>query len=71
MPVAWEQLPELKSGAQWTIANAREALSFQSEDPWATYRTTKQTLAKAMKRLGYQAHRSAKPRGQPSKASLD
>ena len=37
MPVAWEQLPTLKSGAQWTIATAREYLSFQKDDPWADY----------------------------------
>ena len=37
MPVSWEQLPALKSGAQWTIATAREYLSFQKSDPWADY----------------------------------
>ena len=39
MPVSWEQLPALKSGAQWTIATAREYLSFQKSDPWADYWT--------------------------------
>ena len=39
MPVAWEQLTALKSGAQWTIATAREYLSFQKDDPWADYWT--------------------------------
>jgi bifunctional non-homologous end joining protein LigD len=53
MPVDWSQLGSLKSGAQWTITNAREYLSFQKEDPWAGYWRCKQTLAKAMKRLGY------------------
>jgi bifunctional non-homologous end joining protein LigD len=53
MPVDWSQLGSLKSGAQWTIANAREHLSFQKEDPWAGYWDSKQTLGKAMKRLGY------------------
>src|SRR5262249_14487052 len=28
MPIAWEQLEAIKSGAQWTIADAREHLSF-------------------------------------------
>ena len=45
MPVAWEQLPALKSGAQWTITTAREYLAFQQTDPWADYWTTRQTLA--------------------------
>ena len=53
MPVSWEQLPSLKSGAQWSIATAREYLSFQKSDPWADYWKSKQTLAKAMKKLGF------------------
>jgi bifunctional non-homologous end joining protein LigD len=51
MPVAWEQLERLKSGAQWNVQTAREYLSFQKDDPWADYWTTKQTLTQAMKRL--------------------
>lgn len=51
MPVNWEQLSELKSGSQWTIATAREYVSFQHSDPWAEYWTTKQTLTAAMKAL--------------------
>src|SRR6185312_12013172 len=35
MPVSWEQLGELKSGSQWTIATAREYVSFQQSDPWS------------------------------------
>jgi len=53
MPVSWEQLPSLKSGAQWTIATAREYLSFQKADPWADYWTSRQSLTAAMKALGY------------------
>jgi len=53
MPVDWSQLASLKSGSQWTISNAREHLSFQKDDPWAGYWSCKQTLGKAMKRLGY------------------
>ena len=55
MPVSWDQLPALKSGAQWTIATAREYLSFEKTDPWADYWTSKQTLTRAMKTLGYNA----------------
>ncbi|MFP3647242.1 DNA ligase D [Paraburkholderia sp. SIMBA_054] len=51
MPVSWEQLPELKSGAQWTVQTAREYLSFQTQDPWAAYWTTVQSLASAIRRL--------------------
>lgn len=53
MPVGWDDLAGLKSGAHWTIATAREHLSFQSEDPWADYWTTRQPLGEAMKRLGF------------------
>ena len=51
MPVAWEQLMALKGGAQWTIATAREYLSFEQVDPWAGYWTKRQTLAAGMKKL--------------------
>jgi bifunctional non-homologous end joining protein LigD len=59
MPVDWSQLGSLKSGAQWTIRNAREYLSFQKDDPWAGYWSCRQTLTKAMKRLGYNTEATA------------
>jgi bifunctional non-homologous end joining protein LigD len=52
MPVSWEQLSDLKSGAHWTVQTAREYLSFQTQDPWEAYWSTGQSLASAMKRLG-------------------
>ncbi|CAD6543044.1 DNA ligase D [Paraburkholderia metrosideri] len=51
MPVSWEQLHDLKSGAHWTVQTAREYLSFQTQDPWADYWTTRQSLVAAAKRL--------------------
>lgn len=51
MPVSWEQLSELKSGAQWTVQTAREYLSFRAGDPWADYGSTPQSLAPAIKLL--------------------
>jgi hypothetical protein len=51
MPLAWDDPPKLKSGAEWTIANAREHLLFQTSDPWAEYWKKKQTLKGAMKNL--------------------
>jgi len=53
MPVAWDDLGQLKSGSQWNIRTAREYLSFQAEDPWEGYWKKRQPLAEAMKRLGY------------------
>ena len=36
-PIAWDELPEIRSGAHWTISDARDRLSFQKVDPWADY----------------------------------
>ncbi|ADU36989.1 DNA ligase D [Variovorax paradoxus] len=54
IPVSWDDLGSLKSGSQWNVRTAREHLSFQTEDPWAGYWKTRQPLAQAMKRLGYE-----------------
>ena len=51
MPVAWDELPEIESGAHWTISDARDRLSFQKADPWADYWRCKQTMTAAMKAL--------------------
>ena len=51
IPVSWEQLTELKSGAQWNVQTAREYLSFQSENPWADYWSSEQSLNTATRRL--------------------
>ncbi|PRX33362.1 ATP-dependent DNA ligase LigD phosphoesterase module /ATP-dependent DNA ligase LigD polymerase module [Paraburkholderia sp. BL18I3N2] len=51
MPVSWEQLSDLKSGAHWTVQTAREYLSFQTQDPWGAYWSAKQSLASAIMRL--------------------
>jgi bifunctional non-homologous end joining protein LigD len=51
MPIAWDELAEVRSGAHWTISQARDRLSFQKLDPWADYWTCRQTLTAAMKRL--------------------
>ncbi|MFE8643894.1 hypothetical protein ACFX58_02270 [Sphingomonas sp. NCPPB 2930] len=52
MPVAWEQLPDLTGGAQWTIATACEYLGDQKDDPWAGYWKKRQSLGPAAQRLG-------------------
>ncbi|WP_280156202.1 DNA ligase D [Piscinibacter sp. XHJ-5] len=53
IPVAWDELPDLTSGAHWTIVNAHERLD-TGDDPWADYAKTRQTLTKAMKAIGFQ-----------------
>ena len=52
MPIDWDELPDVKRADQWTLANARDRLSFQKEDPWREYATTKQTLTRGLKILG-------------------
>jgi bifunctional non-homologous end joining protein LigD len=55
VPITWEALPELKSSAQWSIATAREYLSFERSDPWADYWSCRQTLTRAIKTLAASA----------------
>src|SRR6185436_3592014 len=43
MPVAWDELAGLHGGAQWSIATAREHLSFEKADPWAGFWACRQT----------------------------
>ncbi len=58
MPVSWDELSKIKSGSQWTIATAREYLSFQAVDPWAGYWKKKQSLTASMKTLGFKPGKS-------------
>jgi bifunctional non-homologous end joining protein LigD len=53
MPLAWDALDDIKSGAHWHVGNARDALSLQTVDPWAAMAGTKQLLTPAMKTLGF------------------
>lgn len=51
IPIAWDELPEIRGGDHWTISDARDRMSFQKVDPWAEYWACKQTLTAAMKAL--------------------
>jgi len=62
MPLGWDELGALQRSDQWTVRTAREYLSFQQADPWADYRTCKQTLAAGMKALGLKTE-ARHPRG--------
>jgi bifunctional non-homologous end joining protein LigD len=54
MPLAWDELAALKSGSQFTIADALQHLQRRKADPWADHARSKQTLKRAMKALGVQ-----------------
>jgi len=51
MPISWDELPDVKSGSQWTVANTLDHLSFRKVDPWADYAKTKQALGAAIRKL--------------------
>lgn len=52
VPVTWDELAGLKSGAQWTVQNVAERLA-TGNTPWADYAKTKQSLVKPMKAMGF------------------
>jgi bifunctional non-homologous end joining protein LigD len=56
VPLAWEELPDLTSASQWTVANAAERFEIGNE-PWAAMERSRKGLAAAMKLLGYQVAR--------------
>ncbi|MEJ8840040.1 DNA ligase D [Ramlibacter sp. AN1133] len=59
MPIAWDDLDQVRSGHQWTVRTAREHLSFQQADPWTDYWRCEQTLAAALGMV-------RTPRGKPT-----
>jgi bifunctional non-homologous end joining protein LigD len=52
VPVAWEELPDLTGGAEWTVRNIGERLEAGNR-AWADMEKSRKGLAAAMKRLGY------------------
>jgi bifunctional non-homologous end joining protein LigD len=52
VPVRWEELQDLKSGAHWTVATVHTRLD-EGNAPWADYEGSRASLAAAMKKLGF------------------
>lgn len=52
VPVEWDELPSLKSGAHWTLANFEERIAM-GNDPWADMERSRTGLAAAMRKLGF------------------
>jgi DNA ligase D len=50
VPVGWDELGQLKRGAQWTLADVDRRLD-TGNDPWQDY--APQAIGRAMKRLGF------------------
>jgi bifunctional non-homologous end joining protein LigD len=54
VPVRWEELADLTSGAHWTVRTVQERLAI-GNSPWADYDKSATTLTKAMKALGFKS----------------
>jgi bifunctional non-homologous end joining protein LigD len=52
VPVRWDELGGLKSGAHWTVTTVHQRLD-QGNAPWSDYSASRATLALAMKRIGF------------------
>jgi len=52
VPLAWDELPDLRSASQWTVRNIAERLSV-GNSPWGGMDKSRRALGPAMKKLGY------------------
>jgi bifunctional non-homologous end joining protein LigD len=48
-PIAWDELDDVESAAQWTIANIGERFSTLKRDPWEEYFNSRQEITAEMK----------------------
>jgi bifunctional non-homologous end joining protein LigD len=53
VPVRWDELQALKSGAHWSVPTVHTRLDAGNE-PWADYDASRATLPAAMKKLGFE-----------------
>jgi bifunctional non-homologous end joining protein LigD len=49
-PLAWQELPTIRSGNQYRIGNLGARLSYLQDDPWAEFGDVDQALPKAVRR---------------------
>lgn len=52
VPLGWDELDAVPSATHWTVRNVASRLAVGNA-PWATYAATRQGLAAAMKKLGF------------------
>src|ERR1700726_2896691 len=50
MPVAWEELKDVRGADQWHIGNAPQRMRSLRSDPWEGYHRTRQGITAAMRR---------------------
>lgn len=53
MPVAWEALPDIDSGAHWHVRNVDREVAAHQMQSWRNYATTRQSLTQAMRQMGF------------------
>ncbi|MEO6079565.1 MAG: DNA ligase D [Steroidobacteraceae bacterium] len=56
VPVAWSELPKLKSAAQWSVKTGQQRLA-EGNQPWQDYSSSATPLAAAMKALDFRPDR--------------
>lgn len=56
VPIEWSELDRLESGAHWRLANIESRLEV-GNSPWNAYPDSAQSLASAMKILGFQSRK--------------
>jgi bifunctional non-homologous end joining protein LigD len=61
VPVAWDELPSLTSGAHWTAQTLGARLA-TGNTPWDAYEASRNSLTSAMKRLGFKPARAGAAR---------
>jgi bifunctional non-homologous end joining protein LigD len=54
VPIEWQEVPTLTSGAQWTLRNIHARLD-RGNEPWTGYAKAAKSPGAAMKRLGFEA----------------
>jgi bifunctional non-homologous end joining protein LigD len=50
MPISWDELNDVISGDQWTMAQAIHRQRTLADDPWEGYWRTRQGITAAMRR---------------------
>ena len=53
VPVDWSDLDALTGGAHWGVGSVGERLADVGNAPWQGYAKKRQTLARVMRKLGF------------------
>lgn len=62
VPVAWDDLPQLQSSAEWNIEDVEQVLRLSKKQPWKGYSHSHRDLSEAAQRLGFTLPQSPRRR---------